>query len=297
MKRVALITGVTGFIGGELARRLIKDNWCVVIIVRAESDLSSIQDISAASVTYEYDGTTGSLLTILGESKPDVVFHLASLFLVEHTPTQITELIDSNVLLGTQLLEAMVQTGVKKLINTGTTWQYSGAKCDQAVNLYAATKRAFDAMVDFYHDAYGISVVSLILSDTYGVGDKRSKLINLLVAAVKSNGQLLMSPGDQVVDISHVSDVVKSYEAAALGLLSSDCAVSQKFAVSGTRLTVKELVTTVEQASGKKLDVKFGGRPYRNREVMVPPVLSLLDTQWKKVELLDGIRELVAAST
>lgn len=297
MNRVALITGVTGFIGGELARRLIKDNWSVAIVVRDRSDLSSIADISAASTTYRYDGTTESLTSILDEAKPEVVFHLASLFLADHAPSQVAELIGSNVLFGAQLLEAMVACGVRNIVSAGTSWQNFHSNSYRAVNLYAATKQAFEDILDFYVDRYSLSSVVLKLFDTYGATDKRRKLITLIVDAVKNAQELGVSPGEQVIDISHIDDVVEHFLLAGEFSITKKLPESHVFFVSGERFTVKELVKTIESAADARAPIVYGARPYREREVMYLPALDGQTPPWdnlvSKTPLRQGVQALL----
>ncbi|MDR6578434.1 NAD(P)-dependent oxidoreductase [Pseudomonas extremaustralis] len=297
MNRVALITGVTGFIGGELARRLIKDNWSVAIVVREGSDLSSIADISAASTTYRYDGTTESLTSILDEAKPDVVFHLASLFLADHVPSQVTDLIGSNVLFGAQLLEAMVACGVRNIVSAGTSWQNFHSDSYRAVNLYAATKQAFEDILGFYVDRYALSSVVLKLFDTYGAADKRRKLITLIVDAVKNAQELGVSPGEQVIDISHIDDVVEHFLRAGEFSIARELPKSHVFFVSGERFTVKELVKAIESAADTKASIVYGARPYREREVMYLPAVDGKTPPWdslvSKISLRQGVQALL----
>jgi nucleoside-diphosphate-sugar epimerase len=297
MNRVALITGVTGFIGGELTRRLIKDNWSVAIVVRDGSDLSSIADISAASTTYRYDGTTESLTSILDEAKPEVVFHLASLFLADHAPSQVTELIGSNVLFGAQLLEAMVACGVRNIVSAGTSWQNFHSNSYRAVNLYAATKQAFEDILDFYVDRYALSSVVLKLFDTYGATDKRRKLITLIVDAVKNAQELGVSPGEQVIDISHIDDVVEHFLRAGEFSITKELPESHVFFVSGERFTVKELVKAIEWAADTRASIVYGARPYREREVMYLPALDGQTPPWdnlvSKTPLRQGVQALL----
>lgn len=295
MTRQALITGGTGFIGGALARCLLQSGWSIALVVRENSSVSIIDDMRLVGTVHVYDGTTDCLSAIMEKVRPDAVFHLASLVQVQHTPADIVPLIMSNILFGTQLLDAMVVTGVRNIVVASTLWQYSGDDEQQAVNLYAATKKSFESIIDFYHSAFGVSATSLVLADTYGVGDTRPKLINFLIGALDDPATLDMSPGDQIIDISHVEDVARSFELAANVLISCSEARREMLAVSGTRLSVKQLVATVEEVSQQKINVKFGGRPYRVREIMRPAVLPELQPTWTKIRLEEGIQELLEA--
>jgi nucleoside-diphosphate-sugar epimerase len=266
MTRTAVVTGVTGFIGGKLVQRLETDGWRVYALVRDTSSLP----VGGPTLFRLYDRTVEGLTAILREAKPDVVFHLASLYLADHQPGQVEDLVSSNVLLPAQLAEAMTSSGVARLVNAGTAWQHFGTEAYKPVNLYAATKQACADLLLYYHDARNLSVVTLKLFDTYGAGDKRRKLVQLLVDAATSGERLEMSPGDQILDLTHVDDVVTAFILAAERLLSSHQPLYEDYLISGERLSVRKLADLVGTVLGCPIQALFGARPYRSREVMQP---------------------------
>lgn len=271
MKRRALVTGATGYVGSKLCHRLLDDGWAVDTLVR-DSGRSLATTLANRVTPHSYDGSTESVLTAVTESRPDVAFHLASLFIAEHRSEQVTDLIASNVLFGTQLVEACVRKGIKYFINTGTSWQHYRSDTYDPVCLYAATKQAFEDILDFYTDAFPMRAITLKLFDTYGPGDPRPKLINLLVKTVKTGETLGMSPGEQALDLVHIDDVTKAFTVCAHQLLDGVLfRAHEHYAVSsGVSMSVRQLVALIEQLSGKAINVTFGARPYREREVMLP---------------------------
>lgn len=267
----ALVTGATGYIGSKLCQRLLAEGWEVEVLVRP-SGRPLPESLAGKVGLRTHDGSTESLLGSVAESKPDVVFHLASLFIAEHRSEQVTDLITSNVLFGTQLIEACARAGVQRFINTGTSWQHYRSDAYDPVCLYAATKQAFEDILDFYADAFGIRVVTLKLFDTYGPDDPRPKLVNLLLKALRTGEAIGISPGEQLLDLVHIDDVTRAFAVSAQHLLDGRSPPSHKrYAVaSGNPISVRQLVALLEQVSGKALNVTFGARPYREREVMRP---------------------------
>lgn len=257
-------------------------------VVRPSSNPEFIADLGRICRMHTHDGSTGQLLSILREANPDIVFHVASLVLAEHTPESVEDLIHSNVLFSTQLAEALVRGGCKRLVNTGTSWQHYQTNDYRPVNLYAATKQAFEDILVYYHDAHDLSVVTLKLFDTYGPGDRRSKLIDILVQAAMSGEPLNMSPGEQIVDLTHVEDVAMAFLTAAGLLGESSEPLYESFFVCGERYSIRELVKVVERATGRVVDVSFGGRVYRSREVMVPAPAGDELPGWHRAESIDG---------
>ena len=118
MSARALVTGSTGFIGGALTRRLADDGWQVHCVVRPSSNPEVTAELGNSCQVHTHDGTTGQLLSILREANPDIVFHLASLFIAEHTPESVEDLIHSNVLFSTQLVEALAHSACRRFVNT-----------------------------------------------------------------------------------------------------------------------------------------------------------------------------------
>lgn len=259
------LTGATGFIGRNLARAFADRD--LHVLVRPGSQVDSLS--SCRNITFHtHDSTTESLVNALERSKPDLVIHLATYFVAEHTSDDLEQLIMGNLLLGAQLLEAMSTTGVRRLINTGTSWQhFEGDDC-RPVNLYAATKQAFETLVDYYVDANQLSVITLKLFDTYGPGDSRPKLFNILRNADPSK-PLLMSQGNQLIDLVYIDDVIAAFLAAELRLLRWQSAIHERFGVSsGDPRPLREIVGLFLRLARSNVNIEWGSRPHRKREVM-----------------------------
>ncbi|MGB4346453.1 MAG: NAD(P)-dependent oxidoreductase [Burkholderiaceae bacterium] len=282
MNRKALITGATGYIGAKLCQQLRADGWQIDVLVR-ETGRPLAQALADKVTPHSYDGNTRSVLDAVAAAKPDVVFHLASLFIAEHHSDQVAGLINSNLLFATQLAEACAHNGVKRFINTSTAWQHYRSDAYDPVCLYAATKQAFEDILDFYSDAFSMRVITLKLFDTYGPDDPRPKLLNLLLKAMENGEELGISPGDQLLDLVHINDVTRAFSICAQQLLQgASCRQHERYAVSsGATVSVRELVALLEQLSGKAINVTFGARPYRAREVMSPWLTDRHPPAWK----------------
>lgn len=269
-QRRALITGATGYIGSSLTKRLVTEGWDVHIVVRPNSKLDVLSPALASITIHEHDGTIEGMIGLMGAARPDMVFHLASLFLAQHKPEDIGALINSNVLFSTQLIEAMVANEIKYLVNTGTSWQHHNNEGYNPVNLYAATKQAFEDILAYYVDAHGLKATTLALFDTYGPNDPRAKLIALLWKTARTQEPLFMSPGEQLIDLVHVDDVLDAFVMAAHALTNQEVNHTRYGVSSGHPMRLIDLVATFQKATGHTLPITWGGRPYRPREVMVP---------------------------
>jgi len=294
IKKKALLTGATGFVGANLTRRMIALGWEVHILVRAETDLGPLGDALSCLGIHFHDGTTEGLSGIMGETKPYFVFHLASLFKAQHRAADVEALIRSNILLGTQLLEAMQANGAYRFVHAGTSWQHFEDRPYSPVCLYAATKQAFEDIVQYYTEATPLKAIALKLFDTYGPGDRRPKLLPALIELSKRGAELPMSPGEQAVDLVHVEDAVNAFLIAAERLEDGRTERYEKYAVSSQKpVRLRELVDRIGQLQGMELDVRWGGLPYRPREVMVPWTTGKRLPGWEpRVKLEDGLKEI-----
>ena len=266
----ALLTGAAGFLGGNLLRSLLVRGWEVHALLGATCREAALEDVRERITIHHHDGSTDGMLGLVGKAQPDVVFHLASVFLADHQPAQIEGLMASNLTFSTQLAEAVVACGGGRLVNTGTSWQYARGEGYLPLNLYAATKQACEDILTYYHDARGLSCITLKLFDTYGTGDPRRKLVSLLLEAARSGGPIALSPGEQTLDLLHMDDVAAAFRIAGECLLAAPEPLLASHLLGGTRLTVRALAECITQVTGCPIQAQWGGRPYRPREIMVP---------------------------
>lgn len=292
--RTALITGPTGFIGSHLTKKLALSGWDTHIIIRPNSDLTPLKEILTSISIHRHDGTTENMIEIMSKAKPDIVFHLASLFLANHSAKDIEQVIKSNITFGSQLVEAMVLNNIHHLINTGTSWQHFENNSYNPVCLYAATKQAFEAILTYYVETSPLKVTTLKLFDTYGPNDQRPKLIPLLQKTKLEQKKLFMSKGEQLIDIVYIEDAIDAFIIAAERHFNSQCAKKEDFAVSSENpIRLKELVKIYEEITEKKLPIEWGKRPYRIREVMIPWNNGKRLPNWyPKYDLKAGLRKI-----
>ncbi len=188
-----LLTGATGFIGVHLANRLCSDHH-VAALLRPQAKIERLAKITSLRHLV-WDGDITSLPALLNDARPEVIIHLAGYFVGEHKAQDVDTLLDSNISFPTALLNAAVQAGCRQFINTGSYWQHYENSSYAPVNLYAATKQAFAGMLGYYvRDGMLQKALTLELTDTYGPGDLRPKLIPLLEQMAAGGNALAMSP-------------------------------------------------------------------------------------------------------
>jgi len=264
-----VITGATGFVGSNLTTFFLNKSYEVYLIVRPNTDLSNLDIKNIKLNIFTYDNNLNNLISFFKEVNPLCTFHLASQFIAEHQPSEIDSLVASNISFGLHLLEAMKEAKVKTLINTGTSWQHYNNEDYNPVCLYAATKQAFESLIDYYVKAEDFKVITLKLYDTYGETDTRPKLINLLNKFAQNNTELKLSPGEQMINLVHINDVCSAFEISLSLTQTIKNGTHNKYVVKHQNsYTLKQIINLFEETVKRKINIKWGGKPYRKREVM-----------------------------
>ena len=286
-----LMTGATGFVGSRASRGLVDDGHVVFALIRAGSDRGRL-DRRIAVV--EHDGQTETLARSIENVAPDVCVHCAARFVAVHQTADVDALIESNLNFGAQLLEALGRAGTRRFVTFGTAWQHFHTDDYQPVSLYAATKQAFRDLAQYYIDAQGWQAIELQLSDTYGPGDTRGKVIALLVNAARDGRRLAMSPGEQIVNFVHIDDVVQAVRIAIARTEELAPGAFESVSLRGEEnLTLRSFAALVAEIAGLPVDIDWGARPYRPREVMQPWLGPLLPGWHPRRTIQDGLREVI----
>lgn len=268
MKRVFL-TGASSYLGGRLAHHLLDAGWAVTAAEHSTPLAAALVARAGFSRVRVEDSPT-SWTAALQDARPDAVVHLAARPGTEPTGDGVRDQLRGNLEIGVLLLDAMRAAGCRALVNTGTFWQYGDGPDPRPTCLYAVAKAAFETFIDHAVSQHGLRAVTLVLYDVYGEDDPRDKLLRQLARAAIAGTPLDLTPGEQLVDLVHVDDVVAAY-ALALARVGGGEARHERYALSsGAPAPLRQRVEEFGRALGRPLPVRWGGRPYRPREVMVP---------------------------
>lgn len=286
-----LITGATGFIGTHLSKRLIKNGDSVSALVRPTSNFNSI---AKEVKVLEIPSTQMELESLFDREKFDGVIHLASSYMMAHKPEDIKQLIDSNITYGTKIVDAAANKNVRFFINTGSFVQHYNQLPYSPINLYAATKQAFQDILKYYIEASQINIITLELFNTFGPNDTRKKIFNLWDQISRTGESLDMSAGEQVIDISYIDNIIDGF-CHTIDLLDKDSKQSlngKTFTLpSAERMSLRELAKTFSETINRPLNINFGALPYRPLEIM-DPIYGQPLPGWKPtVELKEGIKK------
>ncbi len=285
-----LVTGATSYLGSRLVRHLLSVGRQVHVVVRPTSDKNRLGQLTDNLTVHEHDGSTEGMTALIEASAPDLVCHLATQYVRNHSSDQIASLIGSNVLFGTQVLEAMQQTGARRLIHPATFFQYFDSDDYRPVNLYAATKQAFEDILAYYVDAHDFNATTLVLYDIYGPGDWRKKLMAAIRSAFRNGTALPLAAPDTVMDLVYVDDVVD----ALIHTMDNDVVGGPYAISSGKRYTLSEVIAAFETVEPRKIDCQWNAFALPSRNPTEPWSGPALPGWWAKISLEEGIRRFLA---
>ena len=277
-KDTLLITGSQGFIASNFINRF-KDKYNFLQIIRDKKKNIFLKKNKDYHIYKKRN--INNLITFLKKNKPKLVIHFGSLFIAEHKPNQINKLIESNVLFGNHILESMLKSECKKIINIETSWQnYNNSRQYNPSCLYAATKEAFKKILFFYHKAHEFNVINIKLFDTYGSNDKRKKIFNYLLKKKKLN----LTRGMQKINLLHVDDVCDGIERCSSILLKKNVSFIDYGLGSKKNYTLKLLIKKFIKINNLSIKIFWCKKKYKVREIFKP---------YNKYEKIPGWKEKV----
>lgn len=290
MKKV-LITGITGYIGSQLARALLADSGVYGLARQPLNETYLDPEFREKLTLLDYDGSGESVLTALETSQPDIVYHLAACYTPAHDIKTIPRLLESNLTFGTYLLEAMHAVRCRRLVYATTvTTRYTGAEY-QPLTLYAATKQAFSDLVEYYAEAGSLKAAALALSDTYGPNDRRPKVLNLIRQSILESKPLDLTSGSQQYDAVYIDDVICGLRQAAAALENA-LAAHQFYQLSGAEpRTLRDTVELLLQVNNLTFHANWGSRPEPGCMVKSPIHIYPAPPGWEpQISLAEGLR-------
>jgi UDP-glucose 4-epimerase len=276
-----LVTGGAGYIGSHTRYFLQQQGHSVIVV----DNLSrGHRESVPADILYDFDiRDTAQLTQLLAHERVDAVIHFAA-FIAVGESTQVPELYFSDNVGGSiSLLEAMLRTGVKRIVFSSTAAAYGIPKKvpipeDEPIapiNPYGETKVMVETILDWLDRYRELRSVRLRYFNACGAEsaaglgerhDPETHLIPLILRAVLTGKPVTIFGDDYdtpdgtcIRDYIHVSDLAEAHVHAVDDLLRGG--TSNVFNVgTGAGHSVKEVLTAVERVTGKKVPYTVGPR-------------------------------------
>lgn len=170
-KMRALITGITGFAGSHLAELLLDENIEVHGIQRWRSKSENIEHIKNKIHFHEADLLDAhSLYKVIGEVKPQYVFHLAAQSYVQSSWASPSNTLEVNIIGSVHLFEAVRKSGLDITMQIACSSEEYGKVLPTELPItetnplrplspYAVSKLAMDYLGYQYYESYGVKVI------------------------------------------------------------------------------------------------------------------------------------------
>jgi UDP-glucose 4-epimerase len=263
-----LVTGAAGFIGSHLCEVLVRRGETVVGVdcfldnydrARKERQISGLRGEAG------FDLVEAAILDLdLQVLLDDVdrIFHLAALPGVRPSWGGAFESYLTHNVLSTQaLLEACKTSAIERFIYASSSSVYGDTDVlpmreDAATwpySPYGVTKLAAEHMVRLYHRNFGVPTVSVRYFTVYGPRQRPDMAIQRFLSAARDGTAIrVFGDGEQSRDFTYVADIVEgTWRAAETG--TPGCVYNIG---GGSRVTLNELITMIEAATGAELQVE-----------------------------------------
>ena len=262
-----LITGGAGFIGANLARKLVSfPNFEVFVIEKKNTNLWRIKDIvDSLNIEYVNLENFNMLSKAIDNIKPSIIFHLASYGVYPGFQNDLGKMISTNIQGTLNLINSLKNYPISSFVNTGTCFEYKEKKSKlnendftDPLNFYAITKLTAGLLLRKLAKENNIPVINLRLFTPYGYYEDGQRLIPYIILSALKNKKIELVSPNNVRDFVFIEDVIDLF----LKITKIEDKHSYRGEVfnvgSGEQHNVKDVVDIMEKLLDKKLNVRYG---------------------------------------
>ena len=299
----ALLTGGTGFVGANLARRLLQDGHEVHCLVQPGHAAWRIESIRADLRLHEVDLADGErLLQVVRQIRPDWIFHLA-VHGAYSWQTDLGRMVRTNILGTINLVGACVATGFEGFVNTGSSSEYgfkdhapAETEALQPNSHYAVTKASATLFCRYTAESRRLRLPTLRLYSIYGPWEDPGRLFPTLVCRGLEGALPPLVDPETARDYVHVGDAVEAYLLAAS---HADQPPGGIYNVgSGVQTSLRELVEVARRVLGLRAEPAWGAMAGRSWDTNVWVADNRRAAEvlgWRpRLTVEEGFRQLVA---
>lgn len=305
-KRI-LLTGGAGFIGSQIARRLVSKNE-IVIFDNLHRNALAYTDLALKSDVRVIRGDVLNKDELIEAARGcDVIVHLAAIAGVDTVMDMPTLTMKVNLLGTFNALEAAVEAGVERFIDFSTSevfgsHVYMGEEHD-ATTLgvvgesrwtYAVSKLAAEHLTHAYHTEHGLPTVTVRPFNVYGPQQVGIGAIHtFVVEALKGNDLEIHGEGTQIRAWCYVDDMVDG----VMLCLEKDEAIGHVFNIGNPRatVTVANLALLIKRLCNSGSDLVYSQRDYVDVELRIPSIKKAMNMlgYWPRVDLEEGLERTI----
>jgi len=298
-KRKVLVTGVAGFIGSNLADRLVREGYQVTGV----DDLSAgiLEQVPGEVEFYKADIRSPKLAGLF--EGVDVVFHLAAKNCVSDCQLRPYETADVNILGTINVFEAARTAGVRRVVYAESSAIYEGTKSLPTPEtdftpqtFYAISKAADHLFAKAYQSFSGMKMVGLRYLNVYGPRQDYRRAVPPVMSAFIINlltgrQPRIFGDGAKRRDFIHVDDVNDFH----LLCIESEGVVNGVFNLgSGVNHSIQEIYDLTCELLGAKVAPQYLPDVPGEALANLGDITRARSVGWKpRVNLESGLRGLI----
>jgi len=239
------ITGGTGFIGKYIVKQLEKEGFNILLLTRV-----SKENFFSIIKSKKVDIVLGNLSDInkwkntLIQFKPDTTIHIAW----EGIPDYGVKTSVKNLKYGLNLFEELAEIGCKKIICTGSCWEYGQNQGKISEDLPVKSSNAFTAAKNALHclgreiaKDKNVQFIWTRLFYVYGPGQRENSLIPYIIKCVKDGKDVKIKTPSARNDFIYVEDIAK-----AIVAILEKCKQSTVYNIgSGYSTSIQDIIKIV----------------------------------------------------
>lgn len=263
-----LVCGGAGYIGSACVEALIQQEHEVLVIDNlSEGHRAAVHPKAKFSKACLSDRE--KVFALLSDFSPEIVIHFAACALVGESMTNPSRYFTNNVTSGLHLLDACVESGVRKIVFSSTCATYGIPKTipisenapQNPINPYGESKLIFEKCLRWYREIHGLSYVAFRYFNACGAtanfGEHHRNETHLIPNLLKvALGQKSACPifgtdyptadGTCIRDYIHISDLARAH------ILAAQSETSGCFNLgTGKGYSVREVISACQMVSGK----------------------------------------------
>ncbi|MGI0010799.1 MAG: NAD-dependent epimerase/dehydratase family protein [Nitrosopumilaceae archaeon] len=255
-----LITGASGYIGSNLARRLSKSGNKISIFVRRESNLWRLKDIISYFDTHVIDISDVDVIKQkIKRIKPDIVYHSAA-YGVYPSQQNLNMIIQTNIVGSVNLMKVLAEyNDLERFINIGSSFEY-GPKLKaireteiiEPTTPYGIAKATQTHFAQYFAFQNDLPIVTLRIFTTYGIHEEPGRLISDIMLALIRKSTLSLGSPKVRRDFIYIDDVID----ALLKTAKTKKIEGEIFNIgSGREYNLEEIVNLVKAITHMDLNI------------------------------------------
>lgn len=295
MNTTICITGVAGFIGSNLADRLLREGYRVLGIDNLSYGVR--EQIPDGVEFHQLDIRSETIFPVVAEASH--VFHLAAKNCISDCQLDPVETADINVRGTTNVFEAARRGGVEKVIYAESSALYEGSPQfptpeddPRPESFYALSKYASMLFAEGYARYYGVKSTALRYFNVYGPRQDYRRSIPpvfsaFIIALLRGETPVIYGSGEKRRDFVYVDDVNDFH----LQCITDERTTGSVFNLgSGTNNSINEIYAIIARLVGSDVTPEYRDNLPGEAEVTLADITRASSLGWSpKTSLEQGL--------